>query len=84
MRCCAGDEGLAPRRRSAGGGVKLPQAALAEDRRGERWGKGARDASGGVREGERKRTVVEASKQIRWHRNRGDAEVSGFGLAGAC
>ncbi len=42
MRCCAGDEGLALRRRPAGGDVKPPQAALAEDRRGERWGKGAR------------------------------------------
>ena len=41
MRCCAGDEGLALRRRPAGGDVKPPQAALAEDRRGERWGKGA-------------------------------------------
>ena len=40
MRCCAGDEGLALRRRPAGGDVKPPQAALAEDRRGERWGKG--------------------------------------------
>jgi hypothetical protein len=41
MRCCAGDEGLALRCRPAGGDVKPPQAALAEDRRGERWGKGA-------------------------------------------
>jgi hypothetical protein len=41
MWCCAGDEGLALRRRPSGGDVKPPQAALAEDRRGERWGKGA-------------------------------------------
>ncbi len=32
------------------GGFNPPQAALAEDRRGERCGKGARDASGGDRE----------------------------------
>jgi len=31
------------------GGFKPPHAALAEDRRGERCGKGARDASGGDR-----------------------------------
>src|SRR5260370_41992517 len=34
----------------AEGGCKPPHAALAEDRRGERCGKGARDASGGGRE----------------------------------
>src|SRR6202035_4236456 len=33
----------------AEGGCKPPHAALAEDRRGERCGKGARDASGGDR-----------------------------------
>jgi len=38
---------VALRRRPAGGGVKPPRAALAEDRRGERRGKGARDPSGG-------------------------------------
>src|SRR6476620_10514050 len=50
MWCCAGDEGVALRRRPAVGGFKPPHAALAEDRRGERCGKGARDASGGDRE----------------------------------
>src|SRR3972149_9868115 len=50
MRCCARDEGLALRSRSAGGGSKPPRAALAEDRRGERRGKGAGDASGGDQE----------------------------------
>jgi len=41
-RCCARDEGLlALRRRPAGAGAKPPCAALAEDRRGERQGKGA-------------------------------------------
>ena len=34
----------------AEGGCKPPHAALAEDRRGERCGEGARDASGGDRE----------------------------------
>ena len=51
MRCCTGDEGLlALRSRPAGGGFKPPSAALAEDCRGERDGKGARDASGGDQE----------------------------------
>src|SRR3954454_17874790 len=63
MRCCAGDEGLALRRRPAGGGVKPPHAALVDDRRGERGGRGARDASGGDREGERERTTEDASKR---------------------
>src|SRR5450756_1661722 len=37
----------------AGGGFKPPYAALAEDRCRERYGKGARDASGGDREDDR-------------------------------
>ena len=50
-RCCARDGGLlALRRRPSGGGVKPPCAALAEDRRGERQGEGALDASGGDQE----------------------------------
>jgi hypothetical protein len=41
-RCCAEDEGfVALRSRPAGGGFKPPHAALAEDCRGERCGKGA-------------------------------------------
>jgi hypothetical protein len=55
---------VALRRRPAGGDVKPPRAALDEDRRGERRGKGARDVLGGDREGERKRTVEDASKQV--------------------
>jgi len=53
---------LALRSRPAGGGFKPPHAALAEDRRGERCGKGAREASGGDREGERKRIAADVSK----------------------
>ncbi len=65
MCCCVKDEGLlALRRRPSGGDVKPPQAALAEDRRGERWGKGALDASGGDWEGERKQTAIELSKLV--------------------
>ena len=47
-QCSTEDEGLlALRDRPMGGGSKPPHAALAEDRRRERCGKGARDASGG-------------------------------------
>jgi hypothetical protein len=55
---------VALRRRSSGRGVKLPTAALAEDRCRERVGKGAHDASGGDREGERKRIAVDVSKLV--------------------
>jgi hypothetical protein len=41
---------LALQRRPSGAGAKPPDAALAEDRRGERSGKGALDASGGDQE----------------------------------
>ena len=51
MWCCTGDEGLlALRSRPAGGGFKPPSAALAEDCRGERDGKGAPEVSGGDQE----------------------------------
>jgi hypothetical protein len=43
---------VALRSRPAGGGFKAPQAALADDCRSKRWGKGARDAPAGDREGE--------------------------------
>src|SRR3954452_19941273 len=55
---------VALRRRSSGRGVKPPTAALAEDRCRERVGKGAHDASGGDREGERKRIAIEVSKLV--------------------
>ena len=46
--CSAGDGGLvALRDRPMGDGLKPPRAALAEDRRGERRGKGVLEASGG-------------------------------------
>ena len=41
MRCCARDEGFGPSESPCGGGFKPPCAALAEDRRGERYGEGA-------------------------------------------
>ena len=41
---------MALQRRPTGAGAKPPCAALAEDRRGERQGKGAHDASGGDQE----------------------------------
>ena len=46
--CSTGDGGLmAPRDRPMGDGLEPPRAALAEDRRGERRGKGVLEASGG-------------------------------------
>ncbi|MGH3904219.1 MAG: reverse transcriptase/maturase family protein, partial [Pseudonocardiaceae bacterium] len=49
---------LALRDRPAGGGLKPPQAASVKSRGGERCGKGVpMSASGGSREGERKRTI---------------------------
>src|SRR6266496_635677 len=60
MRCCAEDEGLALRSRPAGGGFKPPHAALAEDRRGERCGKGARR---GVRWGPGRRSLLRCRKR---------------------
>jgi hypothetical protein len=84
MRCCAKDEGLmALRSRPAGGGFKPPHAALAEDRRGERCGKGVVEASGGDQEDERKRFAEDVSLQkLKWHRNRGTAYCPGMSLAG--
>jgi DNA-binding transcriptional LysR family regulator len=56
MRCCVRDGGsLALRCRPAGDGIKPPHAALAEDRRGERCGKGGGRA---VRWGSGRRTQV--------------------------
>jgi hypothetical protein len=82
-RCCAGDGGLlALRRRPSGEGVKPPDAALAEDRRGERSGEGAVErVRWGPGRRSRKRPVrgfsgwvcaVEASlEKLRWHQKRG-------------
>ena len=62
MRCCAGDEGCDPSASPCGG---------ASNRLELRWlktvvvsvrGKGARDASGGDREGERERTADDVSR----------------------
>ena len=77
MRCCARDEGWALRSRPAGGGSKPPCAALAEDRRGERHGKGAGDASGGDQEdgaqSRRLRSLVKCRYQ-----NRSDVETGAY------
>ena len=75
MRCCAGDEGfVALRSRPAEGGFKPPHAALAEDRRGERCGKGAREASGGDL---RRRPLLKCRNVVRWRQNPGESAVSG-------
>jgi hypothetical protein len=56
---------LALRDRSMGDGLKPPPAALAEDRRGERGGKGAREASGGDRGDDRLLTCRDFKDDIR-------------------
>ena len=67
---------MALRSRPAGGGFKPPHAALAEDRRGERCGKGAGEASGGDREGERKRIADDVSKCSKMTSKPGCSELS--------
>ena len=71
----------------AEGGCKPPHAALAEDRRGERCGKGARDASGGDREDGAQSPIFWGSlwtcrNSIKWHQNRGVVGQPGMSLAG--
>ena len=70
MRCCVEDEGLlALRSRPAGGGFKPPHAALAEDCRGERCGKGAARSR---QVGAGKTIAADVSLfNFRWHQNRG-------------
>ena len=70
---------LALRSRLFGGGFKPPHAALVEDRRGERCGKGARDVSGGDQEDDRR---VRCRYSMRWHQNRDSVSVPGMSLAG--
>jgi len=87
MRCCARDgRWMAFRRRPAGAGAKPPCAALAEDRRGERQGKGARDASGGgqgdVPERPFAGVVVEASLTVKVASKPGGRTTPGMSLAG--
>src|SRR6266704_4810184 len=64
MRCCMRDEGLALRSRPAGGGSKPPYAAWAEDRRRERYAKGAHDASGGGREDDHRGSIETDSDDV--------------------
>jgi hypothetical protein len=70
---------MALRSRPSGGGFKPPHAALAEDRRGERCGKGAR---WGCQVGTRKMSEPEPLWTCRY--KRGDIEtVARFRAAGA-
>ena len=70
----------------AEGGCKPPHAALAEDRRGERCGKGARDASGGDREdgaqSSFRGSLLTCRNSTRWHQNRAAVGTPGMSLAG--
>ena len=73
---------LGPSEPPCGGGFKPPRAALADDRRGERRGKGAPDVSGRDREGERKRIVADVSlTKNKWHQNRGPGYLLRMSLA---
>src|SRR6266536_5618381 len=83
MQCSTRDGGMALRSRPAGGGFKPPHAALAEDRRGERCGNGAPEASGGDREDERERIAVEVSLVRKVASKPGCQCRSGMSLAGA-
>ena len=73
VRCCVEDGGfVALRRRPAGGGVKPPRAALAEDRRGERRGKGGvRGVRCGTGKANASEPLMKCRKRARRHRNRG-------------
>jgi hypothetical protein len=73
---------VALRGRPAEGGFKPPHAASAEDLGGERWGKGAREVSGGDREGERKRIVADVSKIEQSTSEPGCSNDPGISLAG--
>ena len=64
----------------SGGGFKPPHAALAEDRRGERCGKGIREVSGGDQEDDCR---LRCRYTRKWHQNRGVILVPGMSLAGA-
>ena len=79
-----GDEGfVALRSRCVGRGFKPPRAALVDDRRGERRGKGAGHASGRDQEGERERIVADVSKETQMASKPGRLVCSGMSLAGA-
>ena len=87
-RCCARDGGLlALQRRPSGAGAKPPDAALAEDCRGERSGKGrARPGQVGTRKTFQKApgsrlfwvgcALLRRRNGLRWHRNRGSLNCS--------
>jgi hypothetical protein len=66
MQCSTSDGGsLALRDRPMGDGLKPPHAALAEDRRGERCGKGVLEASGGDQGDDRRLKCRELKDGIR-------------------
>ncbi len=65
------------RNRPMAGGSKPPRAALAEDRRGERRGKGAGDASGGDQEDGAQSRRSRSPLRCRY-RNRSDIKTGAF------
>ncbi len=84
MRCCAGDEGCGPSASPCGGEasnhlelrwLKTVVVSVEEN--------GARDASGGDREGERERTAADVSRSRDDIESRADRLWSGMSLAGA-
>src|SRR5450755_82381 len=69
---------VALRSRPAGEGCKPPRAAAVKSRGGERRGKSRAVSAAGVsREGERKRSTDDVSKEHRWHQNRGRQDAPG-------
>ena len=69
---------VALRSRPAGDGCKPPRAAAVKSRGGERRGKSRAVSAAGVsREGERKRSTDDVSKEHRRHQNRGRQDAPG-------
>ncbi len=68
---------MALRSRPAVGGSKPPHAALADDRRGERWGKGAGRCQVGTRKTNASESLLTCRNRYRRHRNRGVKRIPG-------
>jgi hypothetical protein len=84
MRCCAGDEGWplgVALQGEASNHLKLRWLKTVVVSVGEKAHVMRQVGSGKASASD---PLLKRRNQIRWHRNRGDAEVPGLGLAGAC